>query len=57
MNDEIGGQLSKRFCPNVSPHVHLDHGAKTKYVLIGTGCGDTPKVDHKEQSISSDWAI
>lgn len=57
MNDENRGQLLERFCPNVSPHVHLDHGAKTKYVLIGTGCGDTPKVDKKEQSISSDWAI
>ena len=57
VNDEIRGHLLKRFCPNVSPHVHLDHGVKTKYVLIGTGCGDTPKVDQKEQSISSDWAI
>lgn len=57
VNDDIQGQLHRRFCPNVSPYVHLDHGEKTKYALIGTGCGDTPKVDQKEQSISSDWAI
>lgn len=57
MNHDNKGQLLERLCPNVSPHVHLDHGAKTKYVLIGTGCGETPKVDKKEQSISSDWAI
>lgn len=57
MNHDNKGQLLERLCPNVSPHVHLDHGAKTKYVLIATGCGETPKVDKKEQSISSDWAI
>lgn len=57
VNDENWGQLLKRFCPNVSPHVNLTHGAKTKYVLIGTGCGHSPKVDQKDQSISSDWAI
>lgn len=56
VNDETEGQLAKRFCPNASLHVHLEHGAKTKYAVMGTGGGDTPKVDEKEQSISSDWA-